>query len=63
MSFIERIGKNKVGFYCWKLFIINHFRGYEVRNVHNFQNKTKFLYFKFYSTDNCLNNYFFHENN
>ena len=27
---IERIGTNKVGFYCWKLFIINRFRGYEV---------------------------------
>ncbi len=63
MSFIERIGRNKVGFYCWKLFIINHFRGYEVRNVHIFVNKTEFLYFKFYSTDHCLNNYFFNENN
>ncbi len=64
MSFIERIGKNKVGFYCWKLFIINYFRGYEVRNVHNLENKTKLLlYFKFYSTDHCLNNYFPHENN
>ena len=30
MSFIERIGQKRVGFYCWKLFIINHFRGYEV---------------------------------
>jgi hypothetical protein len=43
MSFIERIGKNKVGFYCWKLFIINYFRGYEVRNVHIFENETKFF--------------------
>ena len=31
MSFIERIGQKRVGFYCWKLFIINYFRGYEVR--------------------------------
>ena len=30
MSFIERIGQKRVGFYCWKLFIINYFRGYEV---------------------------------
>ena len=33
MSFIERIGQNRVGFYCWKLFIINYFRGYEVSHI------------------------------
>jgi len=30
MSFIERVGQRRVGFYCWKLFVINYFRGYEV---------------------------------
>ena len=35
MSFIERIGEKRVGFYCWKLFVINYFRGYEVRLIIN----------------------------
>ena len=32
MSMVERLGCHRVGFYCWKLFIINSFRGYEVRH-------------------------------
>ena len=27
---MERIGVKKIGFYCYKMFIINRFRGYEV---------------------------------
>jgi len=27
---MERIAVKKIGFYCYKLFIINRFRGYEV---------------------------------
>ena len=30
MTFIERVGQKRVGFWCWKLFIINYFRSYEV---------------------------------
>jgi len=30
MSFTERVGQKRVGFWCWKLFIINYFRCYEV---------------------------------
>ena len=30
MAFIERVGQKRVGFWCWKLFIINYFRCYEV---------------------------------
>ncbi len=30
MSVIERIGQKRIGFYCWKLFIVDYFRGYEV---------------------------------
>jgi len=30
MSLIERIGQKRVGFYCWKLFIVSYFRGFEV---------------------------------
>ena len=30
MAFIERVGQKRVGFWCWKLFIINYFRSYEV---------------------------------
>jgi hypothetical protein len=30
MSFLERISEKNVGFHCWKLFVINYFRGYEV---------------------------------
>ncbi len=33
MSFIERVGKKRVGFWCWKLFIINYFKSYEVNNI------------------------------
>ena len=31
MTFIERVGQKRVGFWCWKLFIINYFRCYEVK--------------------------------
>jgi hypothetical protein len=30
LNFNERIGQNKIGFYCRNLFIINHFRFLEV---------------------------------
>ena len=30
MAFIERVGQKRVGFWCWKLFVINYFRSYEV---------------------------------
>ncbi len=30
LSLIERFGNKKIGFYCWKLFIFNYFRVYEV---------------------------------
>jgi hypothetical protein len=30
LSFIERIAKKKIGFYCWKIFIFDYFRVYEV---------------------------------
>jgi hypothetical protein len=32
MSFIERVGLKRVGFWCWKLFIFDYFRCYEVIN-------------------------------
>ena len=32
MAFIERVGKKRVGFWCWKLFIINYFKCYEVND-------------------------------
>ena len=41
MSFIERIGQKRVGFYCWKLFIINYFRGYEVSLIKYYRNERK----------------------
>jgi len=44
MSFIERVGQNRVGFYCWKLFIINYFRGYEVSvSSENLRNISKLI--------------------
>ncbi len=30
LSLIERIAKKKIGFYCWKIFIFDYFRVYEV---------------------------------
>ena len=30
MAFIEILTLKEVGFHCYKLFIINYFRGYEV---------------------------------
>ena len=33
MLLIERIGQKRIGFHCWKLFIINSFRGYEVMAI------------------------------
>ncbi len=33
MAFIERVGKKKVGFWCWKLFLINYFKCYEVNDI------------------------------
>jgi hypothetical protein len=30
LSLIERISKKNIGFYCWKIFIFNYFRVYEV---------------------------------
>ena len=30
LSLIERISKRDIGFWCWKLFIINYFKCYEV---------------------------------
>ncbi|CAG2166418.1 unnamed protein product [Oppiella nova] len=30
ISLTERLGTKRVGFYCWKLFLINRFRGYEI---------------------------------
>ena len=29
-SLIQRVGRQNIGFYCWNIFIINSFRGYEV---------------------------------
>ncbi|CAG2173493.1 unnamed protein product [Oppiella nova] len=29
LVFIERMGQNRVGFYCWRVFLITRFRGYE----------------------------------
>ncbi len=45
MTFIERVGQKRVGFWCWKLFIINYFRCYEVKQL--------FIFF-FYSHNNNL---------
>ena len=42
MSLIERIGRKSVGFYCWKLFIINYFRGYEVKIIIKCYNISKY---------------------
>ncbi|CAG2169245.1 unnamed protein product [Oppiella nova] len=30
LVFIERLGQKRVGFYCWRVFLITRFRGYEV---------------------------------
>ena len=30
MAVIERLGGKGIGFYCWKLFLITRFKGYEV---------------------------------
>ena len=30
MSFIERLAQNKIGFYFWKLFLVDQIRCYEV---------------------------------
>ncbi|CAG2176256.1 unnamed protein product, partial [Oppiella nova] len=30
LVFIERLGQNRVGFYCWRVFLITRFRGYEI---------------------------------
>ena len=35
MSFIERLAKKRVGFSCWKLFIVDYFRCYGVCNFKN----------------------------
>jgi hypothetical protein len=34
MSFIERVGLRRVGFSCWKIFIVDYFRCYEVINFY-----------------------------
>ncbi len=31
MTFIERVGEKRVGFWCWKLFTVNYFKCYEVK--------------------------------
>jgi hypothetical protein len=49
LSLIERIAKNEIGFYCWKIFIFDYFRVYEV----SFQKI--FCYLK----HNCFNLKFF----
>ncbi len=41
MAFLERVGQKIVGFWCWKLFIINYFRSYEVN--YNFYIYLNFL--------------------
>ncbi len=36
MTFIERVGQKRAGFWCWKLFTVNYLRSYEVRKLYRF---------------------------
>jgi len=65
MTFIEKVGQRRVGFYCWKLFIINYFRCYEVNND-KFLTRNDFdaiTYIKFFSSDSFHTLRYFPQNN
>ena len=46
LSFIEKTAENRIGFYCWKLFLIDEFQSYQVIfiNLDNLVNNLIFLF-------------------